>query len=375
MSGVRSLGRLPPVGLRFIGSRCCTPTLTLTLTLTLTHRSLQVLLRLLAAEPPRLDEDGAPVKPLSVPANWETSLAKLLTLDVDEAPEEGWLGAADPLEGCSFFDAPPVARLALLRCLSERWLLDDGLAQADPPAGPKLVTNAWHGAPLGADAGGARYFAVPGEARIYKETSAGKWELCAATVAETRALMRTLGEDVPAHKAICQSIARGLLPPLEDAEAAAAAERAAAAAAERRDAEAVLSRVSRGASLRTGGRQEAERRAKERDLALRDLAARQAESAEAARAALREFVPERFRTGDWQAALFEHQAGGWCPPPQGAQALGRHVSVRWPSGFFAGTVSAWNAETGVHTVTYWDGDIEQVTLTEETVAWHAPVQA
>ncbi len=352
----------------------------------------QLLLRLLAADPPRLDEDGKPLKPVSIPSNWEAHLARLLHLDADEVPEDGWLGAADPLEGASFFDAPACARLSLLRSLSERWLRDDALEADEPPSYPRSLNALWHGAPLGADAAGARYYAVPGEARVYREVpgadgEAGKWDVPATTVSEVRALANKLGDAPPSHKLLSAALAKGLLAPLEQAEANAKAEREEREEAARRDAQAVISRVSRGASLRAGVRDDAERRAKEREEELKQLAARQAEAAEAGRAALRALVPQRFRTGDWEAALFEDDAA-WQPPPQGEAAVGRHVSVYWPLSklqranpkakegeFFAGTVASYDAASEKHRIAYWDGDVEEVALSEETVAWHGPITA
>lgn len=119
----------------------------------------ELLLRLLATRLPSFDDDDV-VLPLKVPSDWEARLADLVAPEPDEAAEDSWLGEADPLGGADFFAASPKARLRLLYALAERRLRDSEVPTdplGEPPAGPGAVASAaWHGAPLGSDASGAR---------------------------------------------------------------------------------------------------------------------------------------------------------------------------------------------------------------------------
>jgi hypothetical protein len=362
----------------------------------------QLLLRLLAAELPECDEDAA--APLEVPEDWEAQLAHLLAVEEGEAADSGWLGEASPLEGASFFDVAPKARLRLLVALADRRLREGVLAEAEPlgvsgagagggvsgaPPPPSssssraLASAVWHGAPLGTDNGGARYWAVPGEARVHSETRGGEWSLAAGTTSEVRALALKLAAAPGGNKALCDALLKSLLPPIEAAaaERARAAERAAERA--RREDDAAAVRAARGcrASLRPAALEEAQRRAAERAAEEAKAAAVATASADAARAALRALVPSRYHTAAWEASLYaaaalgersaDARSSGAAPTPQGAAALGHRVSVFWPSekAFFPGTVAAFSVAAGVHTIRYDDGDTEKVTLSRETVEW------
>jgi hypothetical protein len=372
----------------------------------------QLLLRLLAAELPDVDGDappGAALPPLEVPADWEAQLAHLLAPEEEEGgadDEGGWLGEASPLGGASFFDVAPKARLRLLVALADRRLRagelrGDGGAEplgvcsgmaagaVPPPSSSSssraLAAAVWHGAPLGADNGGARYWAVPGEARVHSETRGGEWSLAAGTTSEVRALVLKLAAAPGGNKALCDALLKTLLPPIEAAaaERARAAERAAERA--RREDDAAALRAERGvrASLRPAALEEAQRRAAERAAEEAKAAAAAAASADAARKALRALVPSRYHSRDWEAALYAAAALGERPadarggaaaapqPQQGAAAVGHRVSVFWPSekAFFPGTVAAFCVAAGTHTIRYDDGDTEKVTLSRETVEW------
>ena len=339
-----------------------------------------------AAEPPRLDKDGAP-PPLQVPEKWESSLAALLEEEEGVPAEDSWLGCANPLEGGDVFSSPPAARFQLLVALCERMLLDDVVTEGPSGYSP-LVWAAWHGQPVG-EHGGFRYWVVPGECRVWRETAGGKrdrkggdeadapgaWDTPAVSEAQLSALITQLAGEKEG-RTLSSALQRGCLAPLAKARAAAEEEAAAAVAAEAAEQEAILLRVSRSASLRSVVKEEADRREVERAKELRLLHARRVEAVEERRRALKRLIPARLRTGDWEARLVAANAQpgepAWRAPPVGGEALGRDVSVWWTKEkeFFPGTVTAWEEATGRATVTFWDGDVETYKLEEEQVAWH-----
>ena len=55
-------------------------------------------------------------------------------------------------------------------------------------------------------------------------------------------------------------------------------------------------------------------------------------------------------------------------------AIDRRVKVFWPeeNAFFTGIVSKYDRKTEKHTVTYDDGDVEEVTLVKERMEWLEP---
>jgi DNA mismatch repair protein MSH6 len=55
-------------------------------------------------------------------------------------------------------------------------------------------------------------------------------------------------------------------------------------------------------------------------------------------------------------------------------AIDRRVKVFWPeeNAFFTGIVSKYDRKTEKHTVTYDDGDVEEVTLAKERMEWLEP---
>lgn len=361
-----------------------------------------VLLRLLASGPPRLDSDSV-AAPLSVPATWEEQLAQLLEVEEGVTAEESWLGCADPLGGCSFFDASPAQRLALLAALAERLLQDSefGLEAPPPPPGP-LANAIWHGLPL-CESGGNRWFAVPGEPRLWcvprraglagppdrrrrrekavtgDKRGEGAWEVVAWNEAALKKEASRLAAETEAPlRSLAASLTRGVLDKLAAAREAAKEAAAEAAAVTTAEAEAILLRGSRAASLRSVGREEVEKREEEQSRLLRALAARKLEAAEQRRARLRALVPQRLRDaqGEWERRLSEaaREAGepAWQAAPKGAEAVGRSLSVWWTAEkeFFCGDVTGWDEASGKHTVTFWDGDVDSYMLAHELVAWH-----
>ena len=58
----------------------------------------------------------------------------------------------------------------------------------------------------------------------------------------------------------------------------------------------------------------------------------------------------------------------------GAQAVDRRVKVYWPeeNDWFTGIVSKHDPSTDKHTVTYDDGDVEEITLATQKMEWLDP---
>lgn len=341
----------------------------------------ELLLRLMANRLPTFDDDGL-VMPLKVPVDWEEKLADLVAVEEGEAAEESWLGEADPLGGASFFEATPQARLRLLHALAERRLYDSNVPTdplGEPPAGPGAVASAaWHGAPLGTDATGVRYWALPGEPRVWCEKPAGpkggedQWSVAATTTAEVRALAAKLSQ-AGGSASLCSALLKSLLPPVLRAEAERAAEAGREAERARRAEEAAAAaRIVGGprVSLRNSTVEETQRRAAERAAEeARIIALQTAEAAAAVdfkRNALKALVPERFHNAKWEAELYaaaELAERPDAPPtaeaPQGLACIGRSVSILWPkeNAFFVGTITAFTPSTGMHTIKYEDGDV------------------
>ena len=126
-----------------------------------------------------------------MPEKWEQSLARLLEEEDGVPAEDSWLGVANPLApAVDVFAATPTARFQLLVALSERMLLDDVVTEG--PANSPLAWTSWHGQPVNCEpVGGFRYWVVPGECRVWRETrkrdkkgeddTPGTWETaCAA---------------------------------------------------------------------------------------------------------------------------------------------------------------------------------------------------
>jgi len=241
---------------------------------------------------------------------------------------------------------------------------------------------------------GARYWALPGEPRVWVETPPKKegaveesaWSVAATNTAEVRALAARLAA-AGGSATLCAALLKSLLPPVLRAEAERAAEAQRQKERDRKaeDTKAQQRVVSAGprVSLRTTTVEETQRRAAERSAEEARIVAQQTAEAAAAvdakRNALKALVPERFHTPQWEselcaaAELPERPAGAPepQPAPEGLACVGRRVSVLWPKEgvFFTGTVTAFTPSTGVHVVRYDDGDVSRNKLSDEVVVW------
>jgi hypothetical protein len=58
-------------------------------------------------------------------------------------------------------------------------------------------------------------------------------------------------------------------------------------------------------------------------------------------------------------------------PAYGQEVVGKRVEVYWPKDkkFYGGTITAFAARGGIHTVTYDDGDVEELNLSLENIKW------
>jgi len=337
-----------------------------------------LLLRLVATTAPERGVKSPP--PVTPPREWEERLAASLKLEEGQDAADSWLGARDPLEGQSFFDAQPAQRLQLLVELAES-RAQGGLAELIPAS--RLAEGLWHGAPLGSTPAGT-FYAVPMDGRVFCEAK-GKWTVAAAGAGDVKALASRLSAEGGAAS-VSSALLRSLLPPIDAAAAklAAAAAEAAEARAERSASllKHLEAATSRATSLRTAtleeGLRRAQQAAEEEAFARGRAAAEEAAMLEAKRRDLRVLIPPRFHSRAWEDALYAAaglpslaQAPRLPPGPEGEAAVGRRVSVFWPAeaDWFIGTVKSFTASSKAHRIEYEDGDKESIILSHEAVAW------